>query len=134
MLNEIHRALVDMGGTDPANDIRHGHHRLTLRLRALRISVVAALNGFTLGAVFDLALAADFRIAAGDAELGDVPAQTGALRDERRRVLAATDGRCSACDRDPPRRADPRAARPRARARESRRAGGARGRPRFTGR
>lgn len=64
--------LVDMGGTDPANDIRNGHHRLILRLRRLRVPVIAALNGYTLGAASDLALAADFGIAAADAELGDV--------------------------------------------------------------
>ena len=64
--------LIDMGGTEPAEDIRRGHHRLVTRLRGLRLPVVAALNGYTLGAAFDLALACDFRIAAADAELGDV--------------------------------------------------------------
>jgi 2-(1,2-epoxy-1,2-dihydrophenyl)acetyl-CoA isomerase len=64
--------LVDMGGSDPPNDIRGGHHRLVKQLRALRLPVVAALNGFTLGAGFDLALACDFRLAAEEAELGDV--------------------------------------------------------------
>ena len=64
--------LIDMGGTDPAEDIRRGHHRLITRLRGVRLPVVAALNGYTLGAAFDLALACDFRIAAADAELGDV--------------------------------------------------------------
>jgi 2-(1,2-epoxy-1,2-dihydrophenyl)acetyl-CoA isomerase len=64
--------LGGMGGTDPPNDIRGGHHRLVKQLRALRMPVVAALNGFTLGAGFDLALACDFRIAAHEAELGDV--------------------------------------------------------------
>jgi len=64
--------LIDMGGTEPAEDIRRGHHRLVTRLRSLRLPVVAALNGYTLGAAFDLALACDFRIAAADAELGDV--------------------------------------------------------------
>ena len=66
--------LIGMGGTDPAADIRNGHHRVIRRLRALRVPVVAALNGFTLGAGFDLALACDFRIAAEEAELGDVRA------------------------------------------------------------
>ncbi len=66
--------LIDMGGSDPAGDIRRGHHRLIRRLRALRVPVVAALNGYTLGAGFDLALACDFRIAAAEAELGDVRA------------------------------------------------------------
>src|SRR5437762_598134 len=64
--------LIDMGGTDPAEDIRRGHHRLVTRLRGARVPVIAALNGYTLGAAFDLALACDFRIAAADAELGDV--------------------------------------------------------------
>jgi 2-(1,2-epoxy-1,2-dihydrophenyl)acetyl-CoA isomerase len=63
-----------MGGTDPAQDIRDGHHRIIRRLRGLRVPVVAALNGFTLGAGLDLALACDFRIAAAEAELGDVRA------------------------------------------------------------
>jgi len=66
--------LVDMGGTDPAADIRRGHHRIVQRVRALRLPVVAALNGFALGAGLDLALACDFRIAAAEAELGDVRA------------------------------------------------------------
>ena len=66
--------LLGMGGTDPAGDIRSGHHRIIRRLRALRVPVVAALNGFTLGAGLDLALACDFRIAAAEAELGDVRA------------------------------------------------------------
>jgi 2-(1,2-epoxy-1,2-dihydrophenyl)acetyl-CoA isomerase len=66
--------LIDMGGTDPAEDIRRGHHRLVRRLRHLRVPVIAALNGFTLGAGLDLALACDFRIAAAEAELGDVRA------------------------------------------------------------
>ena len=64
--------LGGMGGVDPAEDIRRGHHRIIRRLRQLRIPVVAVLNGFTLGAGFDLALACDFRIAAREAELGDV--------------------------------------------------------------
>jgi len=64
--------LIDMGGTDPAEDIRRGHHRLVTRLRGARVPVIAALNGYTLGAAFDLALACDFRIAAADAELADV--------------------------------------------------------------
>jgi 2-(1,2-epoxy-1,2-dihydrophenyl)acetyl-CoA isomerase len=66
--------LLGMGGIDPAEDIRQGHHRMIRRLRALRVPVVAALNGFTLGAGLDLALACDFRIAADDAALGDVRA------------------------------------------------------------
>jgi len=64
--------LAGMGGSDPPADIRGGHHRLVKALRALRIPVVAALNGFALGAGFDLALACDFRVAATEAELGDV--------------------------------------------------------------
>ena len=64
--------LVDMGGSDPAEDIRNGHHRIIRRLRALRLPVVAALNGFALGAGFELALACDFRIAAAEAEVGCV--------------------------------------------------------------
>jgi len=66
--------LLDMGGTDPAEDIRGGHHRLILGLRALRVPVIAALNGYTLGAGLDLALACDFRVASEEAELGDVRA------------------------------------------------------------
>lgn len=66
--------LVDMGGHDPAEDIRRGHHRIVHRLRTLRLPVVAALNGVTLGAALDLALACDFRLAADEAELGDVRA------------------------------------------------------------
>ena len=66
--------LIGMGGSDPAADIRNGHHRVIRRLRGLRVPVVAALNGFTLGAGLDLALACDFRIAAEKAQLGDVRA------------------------------------------------------------
>ncbi|PYP71802.1 MAG: 2-(1,2-epoxy-1,2-dihydrophenyl)acetyl-CoA isomerase [Gemmatimonadetes bacterium] len=66
--------LLGMGGSDPAEDIRRGHHRLVLGLRALRVPVIAALNGYTLGAGFDLALACDFRVASEEAELGDVRA------------------------------------------------------------
>jgi enoyl-CoA hydratase/carnithine racemase len=64
--------LIDMGGRDPAEDVRQGHHRIVQRLRALRLPVIAVLNGYTLGAGFDLALACDFRLAAAEAELGDV--------------------------------------------------------------
>ncbi|TMA99682.1 MAG: hypothetical protein E6J70_12455 [Deltaproteobacteria bacterium] len=76
--------LIDMGGTDPAEDIRRGHHRLITRLRGVRLPVVAALNGYTLGAAFDLALA---------------------CLDERGGVLAAAYHRDDAGHRDPaPRR------------------------------
>src|SRR5437762_672193 len=44
--------LIDMGGTDPAEDIRRGHHRLVTRLRGARVPVIAALHGYTLGAAF----------------------------------------------------------------------------------
>ncbi len=64
--------LAGMGGTDPLQDIRSHHHRLVKRIREAPFPVVAALNGYTLGAGFDLALACDFRIASSDAELGDV--------------------------------------------------------------
>jgi enoyl-CoA hydratase/carnithine racemase len=42
--------LLAMGGSDPPNDIRGGHHRLVKRIRAIRLPVVAVLNGFALGA------------------------------------------------------------------------------------
>src|SRR2546430_17399562 len=59
--------LIDMGGTDPAEDIRRGHHRLVTRLRGARVPGIAALNGYTLGAAFDLALARGLPIAAAGA-------------------------------------------------------------------
>lgn len=64
--------LGDMGGSDPYRDMRSHHHALIKRIRGASFPVVAALNGYTFGAAFDLALACDFRIAAESAELGDV--------------------------------------------------------------
>src|SRR5437763_12605665 len=64
--------LIDMGGTDPAEDIRRGHHRLVTRLRGARVPVIAARHGSTLGAAFHRALACGFRTASPDPELGDV--------------------------------------------------------------
>jgi 2-(1,2-epoxy-1,2-dihydrophenyl)acetyl-CoA isomerase len=64
--------LVNMGGTNPLDDMRRGHHAMIKRIRALRLPVVAAIHGYGLGAAFDLALACDFRLAARSAELGDV--------------------------------------------------------------
>jgi enoyl-CoA hydratase/carnithine racemase len=65
--------LGDMGGSDdPFKDMREYHHVLIKRVRGAGFPVVAALNGYTFGAAFDLALACDFRIAAESAELGDV--------------------------------------------------------------
>jgi 2-(1,2-epoxy-1,2-dihydrophenyl)acetyl-CoA isomerase len=64
--------LAGMGGSDPAEDIRRGHHRLITRLRALRVPVVGVLNGYALGAGFELALACDFRIATDITEVGCV--------------------------------------------------------------
>lgn len=65
--------LGDMGGgDDPFVDMREYHHVLIKQVRGAGFPVVAALNGYTFGAAFDLALACDFRIAAESAELGDV--------------------------------------------------------------
>jgi len=64
--------MGDMGGGDPYEDMRSHHHALIKRVRRAAFPVVAALNGYTFGAAFDLALACDFRIAAESAELGDV--------------------------------------------------------------
>ena len=66
--------------------IRAGH-RLFGRLARLRQPVIAALNGYTFGGGLELALAADIRLAASQAELGlpevkigAVPAWTGSQR------------------------------------------------------
>jgi len=64
--------LSGMGGSDPLQDIRAHHHNLVKRVRAASFPVVAVLNGYALGAAFDLALACDFRLAAREAQLGDV--------------------------------------------------------------
>jgi enoyl-CoA hydratase/carnithine racemase len=64
--------MGDMGGSDPYEDMRSHHHALIKQVREAAFPVVAALNGYTFGAAFDLALACDFRIAAESAELGDV--------------------------------------------------------------
>lgn len=64
--------LTGMGGTHPLDDMRRGHHAMIKRIRALRVPVVAAIQGYALGAAFDLALACDFRLAAQTAQLGDV--------------------------------------------------------------
>ena len=64
--------MGDMGGSDPYEDMRSHHHALIKQVRGAAFPVVAALNGYTFGAAFGLALACDFRIAAESTELGDV--------------------------------------------------------------
>ncbi len=65
--------LAGMGGTrHPLDEMRAGHHALIKRIRALRIPVLAAVQGYAFGAAFDLILACDFRVAAQSAYLGDI--------------------------------------------------------------
>jgi enoyl-CoA hydratase/carnithine racemase len=66
--------------------IRVGH-RIFDRLAALRMPVIAVLNGFTFGGGLELALAADIRLAAEEAQfalpevgLGTVPGWAGTQR------------------------------------------------------
>ncbi|MBD3342558.1 MAG: 2-(1,2-epoxy-1,2-dihydrophenyl)acetyl-CoA isomerase [Candidatus Lokiarchaeota archaeon] len=47
------------------------HHRMIRLLRAIQKPTIALINGYCLGAGFDMALACDFRIASSEAKLGD---------------------------------------------------------------
>ncbi len=65
--------LAGMGGTrHPLEEMRAGHHAMIKRIRAMRIPVVAAIQGYAYGAAFDLILACDFRLAAESAFVGDI--------------------------------------------------------------
>jgi len=50
--------------------VRRGYVRLVKALRELRKPVIASINGYALGAGFDLALACDFRIASENSRFG----------------------------------------------------------------
>ena len=88
--------------------IRDGH-RVFSRLAALRLPVIAALNGYTFGGGLELALAADLRVAAAGIELafpevtlGTVPGWGGTQRlptlvgASRAKRLILTGGRIDA--------------------------------------
>ncbi|MFX1408804.1 MAG: enoyl-CoA hydratase/isomerase family protein [Promethearchaeota archaeon] len=47
------------------------HHRVVRLIREIQKPVIALLNGYCLGAGFDLALACDFRLAADNLKIGD---------------------------------------------------------------
>lgn len=65
--------LFDMGGNGPPLEkMRAGHHAMIKRIRALRIPVIAAIQGYAFGAAFDLILACDFRVMAQSAVTGDI--------------------------------------------------------------
>jgi enoyl-CoA hydratase/carnithine racemase len=51
-------------------DLRRGYVRLIKAIRSLEKPVIASINGYALGAGFDLALACDFRIASEETRFG----------------------------------------------------------------
>lgn len=63
----------ELGPRDMETWLRKSYLRLVLDIFRLRKPVVAALQGYALGAALDLALAADFRIAATDLKVGLPP-------------------------------------------------------------
>jgi 2-(1,2-epoxy-1,2-dihydrophenyl)acetyl-CoA isomerase len=63
----------ELGPRDVETWIRTSYLRLVTDILRLRKPVVVALHGYVLGAALDLALAADFRIAADDVRIGLPP-------------------------------------------------------------
>jgi enoyl-CoA hydratase/carnithine racemase len=63
----------ELGPRDVETWIRTSYLRLVTDMLRLRKPVVAALHGYVLGAAVDLALAADFRVAASDLRIGLPP-------------------------------------------------------------
>ncbi|MFW9969163.1 MAG: enoyl-CoA hydratase/isomerase family protein [Candidatus Odinarchaeota archaeon] len=68
--------MVSMGPEgvkfEPLEDgSRMPHHKVVRLIREIQKPVVALLHGYCLGAGFDIALACDFRLAAGDLKIGD---------------------------------------------------------------
>ena len=81
-----------------------------LLLRRFPKVLIAAVNGAAYGAGLDLAVAADFRLAADTARFCEVYVRLGLAPGRRRRLALAADRRTDACARpDPERRAHRRA-------------------------
>lgn len=61
--------------------VRHTFNRTVMAIRGLQVPVVAAVNGFAAGAGWSLALAADIRFAADDAQFTQAFSKIGLLPD-----------------------------------------------------
>jgi 2-(1,2-epoxy-1,2-dihydrophenyl)acetyl-CoA isomerase len=70
-------AAPHSGGEASGDDWATTAHRIVARLYRMAKPVVAAVNGVAVGAGFDLALAADFRLAADGARFGAVYTRLG---------------------------------------------------------
>jgi enoyl-CoA hydratase len=85
--------IVEMSAMDPDAAEAYGRrmHQVTLRLEALPVPVIAAVNGFALGGGCELAMACDFIYASANASFGQpevalglVPGFGGSVRLQRR--------------------------------------------------